>query len=229
MRKSFAGILLILFCSQLKAQNWGVEDDITFRQIGLRLGTGMYSMFGGELQNPRPKIGFQAGLYLYGKKAEKKLNWQTGFEASFSGSNFKNEDSASGVPSSSNYTQIGLIQLDIPLLVNFRVAGYKDNRYTVVQAGIMPGAIISSVVYVGPEKRPLQQTNLNRWENLPLQPVNLMGVVGFQHLGGQAGISIRLRASLLDMNKNFVLPGLLPATGTGKYIGTWGAELGFLF
>lgn len=230
MRRKLA--ILLLFCSgmALHAQGWGAEDDLSYRQIGLRLGTGMYSMFGGELQNPVPKIGFQAGMFLYGRKAEKRLNWQTGFEASFSGSNFRNRDSASGIASSSNYTQLGLIQLDIPLTVNIRLAPYKSNQYSAIQLGLLPGAIIRSVIYIGPEKIPQQQANhLNRWSNLPLQPVNLMAVAGYQHIGGQAGISIRARASIIDMNRNFVLPGLLPATGTGKFIGSWGLEMGFLF
>jgi hypothetical protein len=42
-------------------------------------------------------------------------------------------------------------------------------------------------------------------------------------------MQLRLKASILDLNDNFVLQGLLPATGKGKNIATWGLELGFLF
>jgi hypothetical protein len=59
--------------------------------------------------------------------------------------------------------------------------------------------------------------------------LNLQGVIGYQFRGGIAGMQLRLKASILDLNDNFVLPGLLPATGKGKIIATWGLELGFLF
>lgn len=210
------------------AQDWGSEDDILGKNLGMRLGTGMYSMYGAELQNPRPKTGFQAGMYLYGKKPEKRLNWQTGLEATFMGSNFKNEDSF-GIISSSHYTQLGIIQLDVPLLLNIRTAKYSDTRYDAVQVGVIAGNILRSVIYVGAEKTPQQQTNLEKWENLPLQPLSLHATVGYQHIGTSVGYNFRLRCSVLDMNRNFVLPGLIPVTGTGKWIGILGAEFALLF
>jgi hypothetical protein len=213
---------------KLQAQGWTEADELGNRNVGLRLGTGVYSIFGGELHNPTPKIGFQAGFFWYGTKPEKRLNWQTGMEACFLGSNFNNKDSF-GNMSNSNYSQIAIIQLDIPLLLNMRVKPYTEKSYDCVQLGLIPGIILSSAVYVGSNKAPVQQSNLKTWENLPLQPVNFIGVLGYQHTGSQVGYNLRLKASVLNMNDNFNLPALLPATGTGKWIGTWGVEAALLF
>lgn len=222
-------ILLGISAGQgLLAQGWTADDELSGRHLGLKLGTGVYSIFGGELKNPRPKIGFQAGFFWFGPKPQKVLNWQTGLEASFLGSNFKNEDSF-GIASSSNYTQLGIIELDLPLLLNIRTAKYADGNYSALQVGLIPGWILKSVIYVGPEKRPQQQSNLEPWGNLPLQPINLQGVVGYQYIGSQVGYNFRLRASLLDMNDGFYMPALLPETGTGKRIGTMGLEFALLF
>ena len=122
------GLLILVLVSTLKllSQSWGEDDNLGTRNIGLRLGAGMYGIFGGELQNPTPKVGFQAGFFWYGSKPEKRLNWQTGLEASFCGSNFNNKDSFGNV-SNSNYSQLGLIQLDIPLLVNIRIKQFSEN------------------------------------------------------------------------------------------------------
>jgi hypothetical protein len=219
---------LLLFPTFLFSQGWTEDDEISNRQIGLRIGTGAYGMFGGELKNPRPKAGFQAGLFWFGAKEEKKTNWQTGLEVCLMGSNFKNQDSF-GIASSSNYTQIGIIQVEVPLMLSFRLGKYNPKKYKSLQVGLLPAVIVSSVVYVGDDKVPVQQTNLNKWESLPLHPLNLQGVIGYQFRGGIAGMQLRLKASILDLNDNFVLPGLLPATGKGKNIATWGLELGFLF
>lgn len=219
---------LLLLPTLLFSQGWTEDDEISNRQIGLRIGTGQYGIFGGELKNPMPKTGFQAGLFWFGKREEKKTNWQTGLEVCLMGSNFRNRDSF-GIASSSNYTQIGIIQIEVPLMLSFRLGKYNPKKYKSLQVGLLPAVIVNSAVYVGDEKVPAQQTNLNKWENLPLSPFNLQFVMGYQFRGGIAGIQLRLKNSILDLNDNFKLPGLLPETGTGKRIGTWGIELGFLF
>lgn len=228
MKKWIAIILGVLILHSAAAQSWSEDDEISNRQVGLRLGTGIYSMFGAELKNPRPKIGFQAGLFWYGKRERKRFNWQTGLEVCLMGSNFNNKDSF-GISSASNYTQIGIIQADIPLLINWRIQPYKETRYSTLQFGVIPGAILNSVVYVGDNKIPAQQTNLKPWSNLPLHTFNLQGSIGYQYRGGAAGYNVRLKASILNLNNHFVMPDLLPVTGTGKFIGTWGIELGFIF
>jgi hypothetical protein len=228
MRTWILILLAWLGMANLTAQGWTAADELGNREVGLRLGTGVYGIFGGELKNPTPKIGFQAGFHWYGSKPEKRLNWQTGLEASFTGSNFKNEDTF-GLISNSHYSQLGIIQVDVPLLLNIRLKPFSDKGYNCLQIGILPGAILSSVIYVGSEKTPVQQTNLQPWKNLPLKPINLSGVIGYQKTGPQVGFSFRLKMSLLDLNDNFVLPSLLPATGTGKRIGVWGIETAMLF
>ena len=144
------------------------------------------------------------------------------------GSNFKNEDSF-GLASSSNYTQLGIIQIEAPLLLSFRTAPYSETNYSSFHVGFIPAGIVSSVIYVGEEKVPYQQNNLDPWKNLPMNRFNLQGTIGYQFRGGAAGYNIRLKASILSLNDKFELPGLLPVTGTGKPIRTWGLEFGLIF
>lgn len=228
MKKFFICAIVLLSSIAAKGQGWSDDDEISNRQVGLRLGTGMYSVFGGELKNPRPKTGFQAGLFWYGNRERKRFNWQTGLEVCLMGSNFKNEDSF-GLSSASNYTQMGIIQVDVPLLINLRVQPYSEKKYSAVQFGLVPGGIINSVIYTGEDKVPLQQNNLKPWKNLPLNLFNLQGCLGYQYRGGAAGFNVRIKASLLNLNDNFVLPDLQPATGNNKFIGTWALEFGMIF
>ncbi|MBS3915334.1 MAG: hypothetical protein KG003_12635 [Bacteroidetes bacterium] len=230
MRRIFLYIFLFIQCGILFSQgtDWTADDELKNRQIGLKLGIGEYTMFGGELQNPRLKTGFQAGFFWHGEKIDKRLNWQTGLEICLLGSNFNNKDSF-GLMSSSTYSQLGIIQIEIPLMCNIRLRKNLDNRYESFQAGLIPAAIVNSVIYTGEDKVPAQQTNLKNWKNLPLNPFNLQASIAYQYRGGVVGYIVRVKASLLDLNQNFQLPGLLPATGTGKRIGTAGVEFALLF
>ncbi|MCC7298973.1 MAG: hypothetical protein IT244_11625 [Bacteroidia bacterium] len=227
--RAFVFLFFVVFLlPSAYGQGWEEDDVLSNRHVGLRLGIGQYGVFGGELKNPRPKTGFQAGLFWYGQREQKKINWQTGLEVCLMGSNFKNEDSF-GLASSSNYTQLGIIQIEAPLLLSFRTAPYSETNYSSFHVGFIPAGIVSSVIYVGEEKVPYQQNNLDPWKNLPMNRFNLQGTIGYQFRGGAAGYNIRLKASILSLNDKFELPGLLPVTGTGKPIRTWGLEFGLIF
>jgi hypothetical protein len=232
MKKSLIVLLGLCWAPMLFSQTdpWGEDDNLGNRELGMKLGIGQSTIFGGELQNPSLKTGFQAGFFWYGKKTEKRLNWQTGLEVCLLGSNFNSQVKDSlGIISNTAYTQLGIIQIEIPLLANIRLRKTTDKRYESLQVGLIPGAIVNSVIYTGEFKDPHQQTNLNRWKNLPLHPLNLQASLGYQYRGGTSGYVVRLKASLLDLNDNFVLPGLEPETGTGKRIGTMGVEFAVLF
>ncbi len=226
MRRLFIIVLFAgLVGAPLRAQQWS-EDEVKDRlNLGLKLGLGMGSMYGGELKNPRPLMGFNAGLFFHGKDTNARLNWQTGLEARFRGSNFNNSDSGNTA-----YTKIGLITTDIPLLLNIRLGRLKPGFYKTLQVGATGSYILRSIVYIGEDKIPAQRENyLQTWKKLPLHPIDLQGIIGYQKRGPIAGWQVLFRMSLLNMNNNFYLPDNLPKTGTGKYIGAWNLDFAFLF
>ncbi len=58
MKKSIIFLFAMLCALDGFGQGWTEADELGNRSLGLRLGTGVYSIFGGELQNPRPKAAF---------------------------------------------------------------------------------------------------------------------------------------------------------------------------
>jgi hypothetical protein len=210
---------------QLQAQQWS-DDEVRERlNLGLKLGLGLGSFYGKELKHPTPMMGFQAGVFMHGKDTNSRLNWQTGLDARFRGSNFNNGDSGNTA-----YTKIALITIDVPMLLNIRTGKVRSGNYNAVQLGITASYILKSMVYVGEDKTPAQQNNyLKTWSKLPLKPIDYQLVVGFQHRGQVSGYQINFKYSLFNLNNNFKLEGMLPATGTGKFIGTFSLDFGFLF
>lgn len=218
-------IFLLAFSAKAEAQQWS-EDEIKDRMnMGLKLGLGFGGVSGGELKNPTPLLGFNAGLFFHGKDTNARFNWQTGLEARFRGSNFRNGDSGNTA-----YTRLGLITADIPVLLNIRLGQPKTGKYKALQVGVIAGYIVRSIVYIGDDKIPAQRDNyLTTWSKLPLKPFDLQAMIGYQKRGQITGYQFSVKYGLLNLNNNFVLPGLLPATGTGKRIGTWNVDFSFMF
>jgi hypothetical protein len=226
MKKVYLGLLMIFtFGLKVQAQQWSADEIKERLNMGLKLGLGVGGVLGGELKNPTPLIGFNAGLFFHGKDTNARFNWQTGLEARFRGSNFNNGDSGN-----SAYTKLGLITADIPVLLNIRVGQPKTGNYKAIQVGVIAGYIVRSIVYIGDDKIPAQRDNyLSTWSKLPLKPFDLQAMVGYQKRGQITGYQLSIKYGLLNLNNNFVLPGLLPATGTGKRIGTWNVDFAFMF
>jgi len=207
------------------AQLWTDEEINARSNLGLKLGIGIGSIYGKELKRPTPLMGFNAGLFLHGKDTLRKINWQTGLEARFRGSNFNNSDSGNTA-----YTKIGLITIDIPLLINYRLSAPRASTNKVLQIGATCSYILRSIVYIGDEKIPAQRDSyLETWSKLPLKPFDIQAVIAYQTRGRVAGYQISFKYSLFNMNNDFHLPGLLPVTGTGKNIGTWNLDFAVLF
>lgn len=215
------------------AQQW-TDAEITERlNYGLKLGAGFSSMWGGELSNPRPYFGPVAGFFWYTKEKKSPWSFQTGLEGSLRGSNFANKDESFN-GGNTNYRRIGIISADLPLLLNYRIGKKKEDHFKCLQAGVIVSGIIRSTVYLGPDKLPAQHyldssSHLYRWKNLPMKPVEFMGVIGYQHRGPIAGWQLQLRVGVNNMNDNFSMPYALPATGFGRRISTWMLNMSVLF
>ena len=241
-------------------QGQAVSDlDYEGRQnYGLKMGMGINSMYGGKLQNPRPTVGFMAGLYIHSNPEKKRSPWgfQTGVDLRMRGSNFANAK-ATDTAINRAYTKISLMSLDLPLLVNYRLSKQRDKEIKQLQGGLQLGYNFNSVLYVGPQKRPLPTAfntynSIKEWDQLPLKMYDLQAVLGYQCRGESLGYSVSMKMGLLNLNNNFVIRGMTdtdgdgvndkevelisPTTdplkekpGTPQMIGTWSLELALVF
>ena len=104
-----------LGCRLGLAQDASVDREWEKRQnFGLKMGIGFNSMYGGELRNPRPLLGYQTGFFWHGDPTlKRKWDPQLGLDLRLRGSNFANARPTDTVINSA-YTRISLISLDAP-------------------------------------------------------------------------------------------------------------------
>lgn len=222
------------------SQQWSEEELNEKLNYGLKMGLGVSSMYGGELQNPSLYFGPVAGIYWMPGKYKKRYGFQTGLEARLRGSNFGNTSDDFPNSGNYNYRKIGLITLDLPLIANYKLNKSTDKRQEYFQIGLLTSITLRSTVYLGEDKIPARHvfdtldqasSHLYRWPNLPLAPVELSGVIGYQTKGEVVGWQALLRFGInnLNQNKKFSMPYAFPATGTGRPIYTWSLEFAMLF
>lgn len=242
MKKVILMGLLLTGFTCLNAQNWTDAEMLDRQNYGLKLGFNITSMWGGELQNPRPYFGPTAGFFWHTKETKKPFMFQTGFEGSLRGSNFANKSTDFSGGGNTNYRRMGLITADIPLLINYRLGPKKENRTRIIQAGALVSATVKSTVYLGEDKLPAQHfldstSHQYRWDNLPLKPVEFLAVIGYQDRGSVAGWQVQLQVGINNLNDVKILNGNIvplmpyafPATNTGKRISTWNLKFSALF
>jgi len=232
----------IVFCAvclvkaQTQSPTWTDEELAERLNYGLKLGFGVSTMTGGELENARPYVGPSAGFFWYTKEKKSPWGFQTGFEGNLRGSNFANSNDQLPGGGNSNYRRIGIISADVPLLLNYRMGKKSDEVYRCVQMGLLVSGIIKSTVYLGPDKLPAQHyldsngmSHLYRWKNLPLKPIEFAAVLGYQSRGAVAGWQAQLKVGINNMNNNFVLPYAYPVTGRGRRISTASLNFSLVF
>jgi hypothetical protein len=91
--KQYLLIALVLIAANTANAQAVSQLDYEGRQnYGLKMGMGINSMYGGKLQNPRPTIGFMAGLYIHSNPEKKRspFGLQSGIDLRMRGSNFAN-------------------------------------------------------------------------------------------------------------------------------------------
>ncbi len=227
------------------------------QNYGLKLGMGLNSMYGGKLINPRPTVGFMAGVYLHTNPEKRSpLGFQTGLDLRMRGSNFAN-----GKQGDSNinrsYTKIAIMSMDVPLLMTYRLSKQRDKTIKQLQAGLQLGYNFNSVMYVGPGKIPLPTSlstfnSTEKWNRLPIKLMDYQATVGYQSRGESFGYSVSVKMGLRNLNDDFVIRGLVdlnndgipeteqelisPSTdpknekpGTPQMIGTWSVEFALVF
>lgn len=226
MKKTSILILAILaFYGRVTAQE-GAND---LSNLGLKMGVGAYSFYGDELKNPRPMLGYVAGLYYHNPLEKGRFHYQAGLDLRFRGGSFKNAQPGDTATNTA-YTQISLVSVDVPLQLLISTNLKKQREALFITMGATASYLFRSVVYVGPNKIPLNQSQyMQTWDNLPLKPVEVLLSVGVQQRFVTVGYSVNLNVGIRNLNDNFLIQGISPATGNGLHIGTWSLEASLLF
>ena len=226
MRK-FALTILAFFSLWISATAQESTND--WSNLGLKMGIGAYSFYGDELKNPRPMFGYVAGLYYHSPLEKGRFHLQTGLDIRFRGGNFANAregDTAIGTA----YTKISLVSLDLPVQLLISTNLEKQREALFVTLGAQASYLLRSVLYVGPDQIPLNQSvYMQTWDNLPLKPIELLLSLGVQQRFVTVGYAISLNMGITNLNDNFLIQGISPASGNGLGIGTWSLEASLLF
>lgn len=228
MRTVLICLSCFLMSSVLNAQ--GSESDYERNaNVGMKLGIAVSTMYGKELKNPTPMMGYVAGLYIHNKLDKKNIHYQAGLDVSIRGGNFNN---AKETDTASNraYTKIGLITVDMPLVLLVNYGENSRTKHSHLLFGIQPSYILKSTAYMGPDQIPSNQTVTNQsWKNLDLKPIEILGLVGYRVKNEDYGYQIALKFSLNNINNGLNMKDLAPATGKGLSIYTGAIELSLVF
>jgi hypothetical protein len=115
LKLGLATCILFLAVSLNAQQVDGSNADEEWRNptnYGLKMGLAINSFIPGELQNPRPSVGFMTGIYIERPdKRKSNWGWQTGMDLRLRGGNFANPRKLDSV-SNSAYSQIGLVTME---------------------------------------------------------------------------------------------------------------------
>lgn len=197
---------------------------------GMRMGAGLSSVSGTELQRARPLFGFAAGVY-YRPKIYNKIYLYNELAIRFKGSNFANTQNNSG---DSAYNKLSLIYVEAPICAAIRLKS-ADTAYKFILLGVTPSYLLRSGLYTGEDSKPVFWTVYNKtWQNVPVKVFDLNATIGYQTEGKLVGFQAVFKYSLFDINNNFlqgipfVRPRPLPNTPSGT-IRNWSIELAMLF
>lgn len=204
-------LILLLFIAGISSRSHSqiIPKGENFR-MGLRVGVGITTIRGGELENPTSKRGFVAGAYAR-YRLNRMMDFSTGVEASFRGSNFNNGDDA--------YYQVALVYTDFPALFMIKT-GAKSKLSMVF--GYQASALLKSSIFVKPD--PIA----DRF-GLPLKQMDHMGVIGVTLDGEITGLNFYIKYSLRDINSGVNYPDIRPAQGKGQEIRNLAFEIGINF
>ncbi len=197
--------------------------------FGLKMGVGLYQFYGEELKNPMPMLGYVAGIYYHDPLKKGRFHYQAGLDVRFRGGNFNNAKSTDTAVNQA-YTSISLVTVDLPLKVLISTDPNKGRKAMFITAGVTPSYIMRSVLYVGPNKVPLnQEVFIQQWDNLPLKPIEILGSIGVQKMSENYGYAIDLNVGINSLNDNFKVEGVSPVTGSGLRISTLALEASLIF
>lgn len=165
-------------------------------------------MLGTELQNPRPKYGYTAGVYFLNQN-KKDWTWYGELSANTRGSRFRNGDSG--------YSRIAALYVDAAFLPM-----YKLNDSRALSIGPFLSYNASSSLFIGGGRK-AQLTDVG------LSPVDA-GVAAYFHITKPVvSYQFGTKFGLLNANNSVNFENVLPPTGTGGTIYNLSFEIGLLF
>lgn len=182
-----------------------MNDD---KKFGVKLGTGLSTMLGGELNNPRPKFGLNGSLY-YRHKYTPKAAVQAELAFSVNGSNFANNVG--------EYETIQAYYLGAPIMW-VRSINEKNTSHIIV--GLQYARLLNASLYVNPNLLPESQQP-------KLKKDDLMILAGTQFYAGFVGFQLVAKYGLVNIN-NGLISGLNPPL-KNKDIHNFALEVNFLF
>lgn len=177
-------------------------------KAGVKMGTGMGIMIGGELQNPKPKYMISGGAYLH-YRFSKHWSLQPEVNVAFKGSNFDNGPD--------EYGSISMYTLDVPLLLMY---GFNEKNTVNVFVGGQYSYTLNRSMYLKSAQVPVTPTPSMRKDDW-------FGIVGGQFHRPFLGFQIALKYGFCNLNTG-LSPNLNPPN-TGKDIHQMVLELNILF
>jgi hypothetical protein len=177
-------------------------------KAGIKFGTGVSTLLGNELSNPRPSYMISGGAYL---RYRFKKHWFVQPEANiaFKGSNFNN--------GTLQYESLRMYYVDVPVLL---MRGLNEQNTSNVFAGLQYSRVLNASIYLKDE--PLPESSSPAIKN-----DDLAAVAGAQFHTPFVGFQIAVKYGLIDIN-NGILPNLNPPN-TGKDIHHFVVEFNLLF
>jgi hypothetical protein len=177
-------------------------------KLGVKLGSGVSTLLGNELSNPRPTYMLSGGAYMR-YRFSKHWSIQPEANVSLRGSNFSN--------GADQYESIRIYYIDLPVLI---MMGFDEKNQKNILAGVQYSRILNSSLYVSGASLPENTSPA-------LKKDDVMGVLGAQFHTPYVGFQLVAKYGFIDIN-NGLLPGLNPPN-TGKDIHNFIVELNLLF
>ena len=177
-------------------------------KIGIKLGSGVCTLLGNELSNPRPSYMLTGGTYF---RYKFKPHWFVQPEANitFKGSNFNN--------GTLQYQSLRMYYIDVPVLL---MRGLNEHNTSIVFVGLQYSRLLNAALYL--KDSPVPESN-----SPGIKKDDLAAVMGAQFHTPFVGFQIAAKYGLIDLN-NGLLPNLNPPN-TGKDIHHFVVEINLLF
>ncbi|MES2779607.1 MAG: outer membrane beta-barrel protein [Bacteroidota bacterium] len=177
-------------------------------KVGIKFGSGVCTLLGNELANPRPSYMLSGGAYL---RYRFKRHWFIQPEAciTYKGSNFNN--------GTAQYQSVRMYYIDVPVLL---MLGLNDENTSNVFVGLQYSRLLNASLYL--KDAPLPESTAPA-----IKKDDLAAVLGTQFHTPFVGFQIAVKYGLIDIN-NGLLPNLNPPN-TGKDIHHFTIEINFLF
>lgn len=178
------------------------------KKFGLRLGSHLSTMLGGELTNPRLQFGLNGSVY-YRIKYKPTAAVQADLGFSIRGSNFNNQIG--------EYDLIRTYYLDVPIMW---VKSINSTQTTHFLIGAQYSWLLNASIYVKPNALPESQSP-------QFKKNDVLALSGVQFYGGFVGFQVIAKYGLININDGLI-NGLNPPL-KNKDIHNFALEVNLLF